>query len=72
MRVNITPKSALNFQLNYGELLTRRRGLYETGIGITPGPIVPNMTARVRIDEALPIVNLRVPKMRRDKEQGIS
>ncbi|KAK4008537.1 hypothetical protein OUZ56_013671 [Daphnia magna] len=69
--VNVEPQAKMLFNLTYEELLTRRRGIYEQAIHVSPGSIVPQMSVRVNIFETLPINKITVPQLRgNDIEQN--
>ncbi|XP_059351235.1 inter-alpha-trypsin inhibitor heavy chain H4-like [Daphnia carinata] len=69
--VNVEPQAKMLFNLTYEELLTRRRGIYEQVIHVSPGSIVPQMSIRVNIFETLPINKITVPQLRgNDIEQS--
>ncbi|XP_057375417.1 inter-alpha-trypsin inhibitor heavy chain H4-like [Daphnia carinata] len=69
--VNVEPQAKMLFNLTYEELLTRRRGIYEQVIHVSPGSIVPQMSVRVNIFETLPINKITVPQLRgNDIEQS--
>ncbi|EFX86736.1 hypothetical protein DAPPUDRAFT_221972 [Daphnia pulex] len=68
--VNIEPEQKIFFNLTYEELLSRRKGIYEQAIHVTPGSVVPKMSVRVNIFETLPINKITVPQLRgNDVEQ---
>ncbi|XP_046451798.1 inter-alpha-trypsin inhibitor heavy chain H4-like [Daphnia pulex] len=68
--VNIEPEQKIFFNLTYEELLSRRKGIYEHAIHVTPGSVVPKMSVRVNIFETLPINKIAVPQLRgNDVEQ---
>ncbi|EFX86738.1 hypothetical protein DAPPUDRAFT_307863 [Daphnia pulex] len=62
--VNIEPEQKIFFNLTYEELLSRRKGIYEQAIHVTPGSVVPKMSVRVNIFETLPINKITVPQLR--------
>uniref|UniRef100_A0A0P5SFG8 Uncharacterized protein n=2 Tax=Daphnia magna TaxID=35525 RepID=A0A0P5SFG8_9CRUS len=69
--VNVEPQAKMLFNLTYEELLTRRRGIYEQAIHVSPGSIIPQMSVRVNIFETLPINKITVPQLRgNDIEQN--
>ncbi|KAI9554284.1 hypothetical protein GHT06_019556 [Daphnia sinensis] len=69
--VNVEPQAKMLFNLTYEELLTRRRGIYEQAIHVSPGSVVPQMSVRVNIIETLPINKITVPQLRgNDIEQN--
>ncbi|KAK4008539.1 hypothetical protein OUZ56_013673 [Daphnia magna] len=69
--VNVEPQAKMLFNLTYEELLTRRRGIYEQAIHVSPGSVVPQMSVRVNIFETLPINKITVPQLRgNDIEQN--
>uniref|UniRef100_A0A0N7ZYR4 Uncharacterized protein n=1 Tax=Daphnia magna TaxID=35525 RepID=A0A0N7ZYR4_9CRUS len=69
--VNVEPQAKMLFNLTYEELLTRRRGIYEQTIHVSPGSVVPQMSVRVNIFETLPINKITVPQLRgNDIEQN--
>ncbi|CAL1526289.1 unnamed protein product [Lymnaea stagnalis] len=64
--VNVASGSAVNFTLNYQELLQRKLGLYEYEIHVKPGQAVEDFLVEVNIQENKKIGAIRTPALRTD------
>jgi len=60
---NVEPGDKVVFRLTYEELLERRNGEYEYDININPGQVVEDFRVTVNINESLPLMDLKVPKL---------
>lgn len=63
---NVEGNDKVRFRLTYEELLQRRIGKYEHTIHVNPGQIVNDFKIEVFIQESLPVVHVRVPKIKTD------
>ncbi|XP_018562167.1 inter-alpha-trypsin inhibitor heavy chain H3-like isoform X2 [Anoplophora glabripennis] len=64
INVDIEPKSKVNFNLTYEELLQREKGQYEIITNIQPGQIVMKLAVEVEIQENRPLLFVRTPHLR--------
>lgn len=71
MSINVAPRSKIDFNLTYQELLKRKLGVYEHVININPGQVVRDLRIEVEIRESREITVLRVPPIREDVAQII-
>ncbi|XP_061591156.1 inter-alpha-trypsin inhibitor heavy chain H5 isoform X2 [Cololabis saira] len=58
--VSVPSGARMSFFLSYEELLVRRLGRYELGLGLRPGQLVQNLTLDVRISERTDLSFIKV------------
>ncbi|TRY69423.1 hypothetical protein TCAL_03273 [Tigriopus californicus] len=63
---NVEGNDKVRFRLTYEELLQRRIGKYEHVVHVNPGQIVNDFKIEIVIQESLPVVHVRVPKIKTD------
>ena len=66
VQTNVEPGSKVRFALTYEEMLDRKLGRYEHVVHVNPGQVIDNFRVDVRIEESLPVEQVRVPKLKTD------